>query len=266
MSYLKTLLPKLQGSGRWIGLSAVVTAVALVMAVPLVVEAGTGTPSKPQNLKGVVYHNKVELDWDAPGRFPEGSKYRVFKRTVGQQNWTQVGDNISETEWTHNNNPSSKQKFLYRVAAYKESNESRFSNNFKAIVPANQINHQQRWKSHSLKAYNYGSDGIKLKWQIRSTLGVTGYIIERRVLHTDDVETFNKSVPVPCPNADDLTCYWYDRSDEPFYFDKTAERNVKYSYRVKVTYDHDGVSGDGDASAARRIRLWYPDLRTDPRI
>ena len=246
----------LKKARQWLPLTVAVLALILVVAVPTTVEAAT--PGKPKNLKGVVYHDKVDLKWEAPSRFPAGSKYRVFQRTVGEQNWQQVKDALSATQWTHENNPDDQKKFLYRVAAYNGSDQGRFSNNFKAIVPDSAILNPERWKSHSLKAYDYGRDGVKLKWQIRSTLGVTGYTIERRVISETAVTTFTKALPVEttnCTDPGDPNCLgYYDPNDEPFYFDNTALRDVKYAYRVKVNFDYNGSNGEGSGSSGRRIK------------
>ena len=204
-------------------------------------------PNRPHSLKGLVAHDQVELAWAAPngGGTPDG--YRILRRDQSSQTagtfTTLVEDTGSAARtYTDTDSMSGKHRYIYRVAALNGTVVStKKTGLFKALVPSEALTDPKTWKSHNLKAEVSGS-AVDLKWQVRSTIGVTGYQILRREVGVDNIGDFTTLV-------DDTG------SRSRTYTDSSVALGNTYVYRVKAHYSHGNKSGLGAATKFAKVTI-----------
>ena len=226
------------------------TNVANNQSLRITVKGSVGAPpapNRPRGIKGLVAHNQVVLAWSAPnsGAAPDG--YRILRRDQSSEpagTFTKLVEDTGSaaTTYTDTDSMSGKHRYIYRVAALNGNVVStRNTGSLKALVPSAELTDAQTWKSHTLKAEVSGS-AVDLKWQVLSTMGVTGYQILRREVGVDDHGDFTAIVSDTGSRSRQYT-------------DSTAASGTTYTYRVKAHYSHGTKSGLGAGTRYAKVTI-----------
>ena len=231
-----SIIPAFSRRSALTGLMILFAALGLMFTSPFPVEGAL--PNTPGHLTGLVAHNRVTLDWDAPSGGGSPAGYRIFRKKHPHGDLTLMVTSRGTRTWKADDNAmGGKREYGYRVAAFNDDGDSLWSNYFSALVPASAMSDANTWRSHSLTATRSGSQ-VTLGWEVISTSGVTGYKI-RKAVGDGRFTTLVKNTGTTGRT----------------YVDSAVQSGETYTYRVLAHNEHGSRSGRGTASNRAEVTI-----------